>query len=296
MAVLVVSWVLALLTLFGASFQHEARTDLRLTRVEREAAQSRALARSGIAVVCAILRETQGNGWDAPGEGWDRNPGLARMTLGSGAFSVGYVPATEGGPSVYGCQDEGRRIPWEDLDLVTLQRLPGMSAAAAAAIDRYRAAGGTRPDPLLLELDRVDGAARAALAEYVTVHPCLGANINTSPREVLVALGIGEDGVQQILARRDGPDGLPGTEDDRPFTSLLVPDGGLQDCRLTSEDAAKVSILARKEHLVTTSNTFRISARGWVEGVAAYCQIDAVLVREPSGDFRRIEWRESWGS
>ncbi len=46
-------------------------------------------------------------------------------------------------------------------------------------------------------------------------------NINTAPREVLVLIDAAfEDSADAIIRARNGPDGIPGTDDDRPFQQV----------------------------------------------------------------------------
>lgn len=61
-----------------------------------------------------------------------------------------------------------------------------------------------------------------ALADYLTMYSeDTKVNINAVPRDTLmVVLNIDAPMADEIIAERDGPDGLPGTEDDRPFKDL----------------------------------------------------------------------------
>jgi general secretion pathway protein K len=60
--------------------------------------------------------------------------------------------------------------------------------------------------------------AQPGLAELCTTMSSGRVNVNTASAIVLQALlNIDDQEVQTILSRRDGPDGVPGTDDDQPF-------------------------------------------------------------------------------
>jgi hypothetical protein len=294
MSVLVVSWILTLLSMFSLSFNEEVRSDLRLTRFQAEEAQARALARSGVAIARGVLRETGKNEWDAPVEGWDRNPELfRRLRLGDGFVSVGRHEGQ--GPNmeaVYGVEDENRRIPLHLVDRELLERLPGMSPEAIEAVLSHVESGGRMP----WLAPGLEGEALASIRAYLSGGEAGGVNINTAPQAVLVALGLPKSCVRKVLERRNGPDGRVGTEDDEPFTSLLVPTGGVAELELDSDEAARLSILAREEALVVTSGTFRVRSRGWVAGRKSCAEIEAILKRTETGTLEIVDWRESWQS
>lgn len=293
MTVLLVSWILTLLSVFSLTFNQEVRMDLRLSRGESEEARSFALARSGIALAGELLARSAENSWDAPGEGWEHNPALRKVPLEEGYFSVGY--RSEGSP-VYGVEDEGRRIPLSMLDAEILGRLPDVSSED---VEKVLAAVGAAPEGVFLDpaaLPGLEETTRRTLAAYVTPFSGFGININTAPPVVLEAIGIPEQAVRRIVARRLGRDGQPATDDDAPFTSLLVPEGGLDELDLDSEEAAVLSILAREEFLGVASTVFRLRSRGWIADTRTYGEIETVVERNESGTLEVLDWRETWQS
>jgi len=290
--VLVVAWVLALLSIFSLSFNHEARTELRLSRLDVEAVQARGLARSGLRLAEELAREAAAQDATASGQKWESHAVLRRVALGSGYFSVG---RREGDEAAYGIVDENRLLPLQVASREILFRLPGLDEATVEALLRYRENVSGTGFPPLAAVPGLEPEIRDRVAGYVTSYPAGGVNINTTSRAILEALGISASTVERILARRNGRDGEAGTADDEPFTTLLTPDGGLADLGLSDEEAAAVSILAREEILVTRSDVFRARSRGWVEGSRRYCELEEVIRVTPER-LEILDWRERWRS
>jgi len=66
-----------------------------------------------------------------------------------------------------------------------------------------------------------DEPARPGLKNLFTTTSSGQVNINTASSIVLqTILGLDDTHVAALLTRRDGPDGVPGTEDDQPFGSV----------------------------------------------------------------------------
>jgi len=286
-------WVLTLFSVFGLSFGREARTDYRLTRLAEERLLARRLALSGVALAEELLLRTGRNRWDAPVEGWDRNPALREIPLGAGRCSLGY---SEGAGrrvrSVAGCQDEERRLPLDRASRAMLARLPGLTARGIEALLRFRDAAPPGADPAGAP-GLTEGERRAARA-YLTTFPSAGVNVNTAPAEVLEALGIPHPLARRIVARRNGPDGQPGTGDDAPFTSVTDPAGGLGECGLGPREGATISHLARAGLLTVRSELFHVRARGWTETGGVLYEVEAVLRRTEGGELDTLAWREDW--
>jgi len=72
----------------------------------------------------------------------------------------------------------------------------------------------------LLLVKGVTGEVFEAIRDYVTVYTDGLVNVNTAPREVLLALGLSEQVVNNIFSFRCGKDKQRGTEDDNYFTSV----------------------------------------------------------------------------
>jgi len=84
-------------------------------------------------------------------------------------------------------------------------------------------------------------------------------DINEAPAELIAAAaGTDIDLVKDLIAMRDGPDGIPDTEDDEPFQSV---EDALAFVR--GDSAAEDPALVRNR-FTTRSNTVRIESTGWV--------------------------------
>ncbi len=86
-------------------------------------------------------------------------------------------------------------------------------------------------------------------------------NVNTASGIVLQAmLGLDDAQVQAVLTRRDGADGIPGTEDDLPFHSTAEFFAAVGN--LDPADAA-----AAQSVVSVTSSFFTVKSTGQVGGV-----------------------------
>jgi type II secretory pathway component PulK len=107
-------------------------------------------------------------------------------------------------------------------------------------------------------------------------------NVNTASAIVLQALGLDEAQVQAVLSRRDGADGVPGTDDDLPFHSadeFFAAIGNL-------DPATKLTAQA----LVTVNASFfTVKSTGEVGGVKR--TILATLYRN-GAKIQTVMWRE----
>ena len=116
-----------------------------------------------------------------------------------------------------------------------------------------------------------NGPVNSGFANIFTVYGDGAININTVGREILSSLpGLDEQAVEAIVSRRNGPDGILGTEDDKPLAS--------------AEDLAQVENLSAlhvdllSQYCCWTSTFFRVSSvatsdRGCVCGVMASIRV-----------------------
>ncbi len=135
----------------------------------------------------------------------------------------------------------------------------------------YRGTPATDKDP-----------AVPGLPEIFTTMTSGSVNVNTASATVLETLGLDEAQVEAVMSHRDGPDGIPGTEDDMPFHTadeFFASIGNL-------DPASK----AEAQALVTvTSAFFTVKSTGQVGGVKR--TIIATLHRD--GDkVETVMWRE----
>lgn len=71
--------------------------------------------------------------------------------------------------------------------------------------------------PELLLVKEMNQELFNKIKDFVTVYGDGSININTAPKEVLLALGLDDDIVEKILSFRSGEDGIEGTADDNLF-------------------------------------------------------------------------------
>lgn len=294
MSVLLISWVLTFLTVFALTFGHETRVGLKRARLQLESVVCRGVARSGVEIAREMLRATSQNEWDSPLEGWDENPLLRQVPLGAAYFSVGHRSARmDNLDSTYGIEDEDRKIPLWEVDRHMLQRLHNLEEDDAKAVLDFVNSGGHRELARLESIPGLSDRGRETVRQYFTLY-ATSVNINTASAEVLRVLGIPEHALTRLLNRRDGPDAKCGTPDDQPFSSVLVPAGGLAECNLAGDEAAIVSYLARRRLLTVRSSHYHVRSRGWVGDRPTYYEVDAVFRRSPNGEMAVVQWSESW--
>lgn len=133
-----------------------------------------------------------------------------------------------------------------------------------------------------------DEKSRKGLAELLTVYNDSGVNVNVAPAELLAAvLDADESVVDEILDIRDGPDGLMGTEDDRPFRSQrdLISVGALEQLYRTPSGRARFSLLT------TRTSYFRLRCEA-VLGDGAVRRAVEVVVDRGHVPVRTVFWRE----
>lgn len=305
MTALVASWVLILLTVFAVSFGHQAAGSVHQTQWDAQRQDLAALARSGVAFSQGYLEQ-----WivddvpdllapEAPIQtsptdvdlSWRDDPRLRAVRVGHGNVSIGYVrEGVNGVRTVHGFQDENSRVPVSLLDARAAQRLSGLSPEAVQALAALRADPDRFRNVAAQDWPGLDERSREALGRLVTVF-AERVNVNTAPVEVLIALGVPTAGARKLVSRRDGPDAIAGTRDDRLFSTLDDPEGGLRECGLSGDEAAAVAFLVGRGYLTTRSDVFRVRCRGWVEEFGPWCEIEAVLDRS-SGEWEVRSWTQ----
>ena len=131
------------------------------------------------------------------------------------------------------------------------------------------------------------------LKKYVTVYGKGSTNINTAPREVLLALGnLGESFVDAMLDWRLGEDGRMGTDDDGIFTSLQdievnlgYPSGSiaaldeLRQTKTVSKEAEDQGLEAA-QLIGVNSDVFRVHIFASLENSPVTKELDVVFQRE----------------
>ena len=304
--VILVLWILAILALLGLGIGFATSLDQRLVSYQRDRLTALYLAKAGYVRALAELRRDPTPQVDSFLDPWAHSPEAFReAALGGGSFTVSYRLRGDGGSDglVYGVVDEDRKINLNSAPKAVLIMLPGMPEEIADSIADWRKqrALGERRDrafKVLEELLLVEGMTDEVfqvLRPFVTIYTDGKVNLNTAPREVLKALGMGEGLVNKLLRFRSGRDDIRGTGDDQIFTTLAS--AGLQlnaFDSLTPQEAAQLTNLIVQNRLKVTSSFFRIYASGRVRDGKIIRSVEGVVQRGtgPSDSLVLLAWHE----
>jgi general secretion pathway protein K len=318
-AILIVLWVVMVLSLLISGFAFTMHVETQIASYARKEIKAQMLARSGIEVAKMQLLLHQQSptnaAYDALNQDWATNNDLyVDHELGEGTFNVKVTDEESRMPVNSATELQLQRLmtllnvdPSEGdviVDSILDWREPGdlhrlygaKSDYYLSLLPPYRAKNAPldRVDELLLvrgvtpELYHGTPAtdkdpAQPGLADVLTTMSSGQVNVNTASPIVLQAmLGLSDAQVQAVLARRDGPDGIPGTEDDIPFQSpqeFLGTVGNLDAAALL--DAGAV--------IAVTSSFFTIKSTGEVAGVKHTIM---ATVRRDNGKIEIVTWQE----
>ena len=292
MSVVVVTWILVLLALFGANQTHDAIVDADAVRHGIERHRVRACARSALEYASQVLASTPRDSRHRLAHAGSHNPLTGIHRCGEGSFAIG-VRHGRGDDEVWttGIEGTGARLPIAIADSAGLASLPGMSDhGVRTLLGARRTANGRRVAPF--DTLPLDPPSRSCVATYVTRHG--GAvDLNTASAPVLRALGVPRGAVDAILEWRAGADHVTGTEDDRAWSSLDELTRG-ESCRLNAEEAAALAWLRAADRVTVHSDFFRVHARGWIGEGRGICEIEAVLEITDGGSVHVVERAEHW--
>jgi len=321
-AIILVLWVVLVLSLLISGFAFTMHVETQVASFARKQMKAEMLARSGVEVarMQLILDEkspTEG-GFDSLNQAWCTNEDLyVDHELGDGIYNVkvtdeeSKIPintATDlqlkrlfnllGVDPVDGDVIVDSILDWIDADDLT--KLNGAESdyyeslsppyhAKNAPMDRIEElllVRGITPELYHGLPATEDHDATPALPDLFTTISSGRVNVNTAPATVLRAfLNLDDIQVQAVLTRRDGADGIAGTEDDEPFRT---PDEffamlGNMDAVTRQQDQALVDV---------SSSFFTVTSTGEVGGVKR--SIIATLRRDGE-NIRVVAWREVRG-
>lgn len=318
-AIVIVLWVILVLSLLISGFAFTMHVETQVASYARKELKAEMLARSGVEVarMQLILHQqspTQ-SGFDAPNQAWATNELLyVNHELGDGTLNV-KVTDEESKIPINGATDvqlkrlmgllnvdpsDGDVIvdsiqDWIDADDLT--KLNGAENDYYLSLSPpYRAKNAPldRVEELLLirgvtpELFHGTPAtdqdpAQPGFADLFTTMTSGTINVNTASAIVLQAmLGIDDTQAQAVLTHRDGPDGIPGTDDDMPFhtTDEFFAAIGNRD------PAARQAV----QGLVTVSSSFfTVKSTGTVGGVK---RTILATLRRDGATTQIVMWRE----
>jgi general secretion pathway protein K len=334
-SVLILSfWVLSFLSFFAVAMGATSRMKLTLADRLIERAELRLIAEAGVRRAAAELKKQEpGDHPNSLLESWANNEGVFKdAKVGKGVFNVKYEYADDNGEGVktrFGIVDEERKININLASLDVLQRLfktvlgwdDRQAGELASAIIDWRDMDTTSlaqgaednyymglkypyeckdgpfniPDELLL-VRGVTATIYKDLLDYATIYGNGAVNVNTAPRAVLIALGIQEKVVDEIVAFRRGKDLIEATQDDNVFadTGAIVP----QLSQFTALDPIEVENLSNVVSaglLGTVSENFRVtsfSGYDYKKGEARVaCVFQKTLLDAGEIQYRIVYWR-----
>jgi general secretion pathway protein K len=307
------------LSLLISGFAFTMHVETQIASYARKELKAEMLARSGIEVAKMQLLLHQQSAtnatYDATNQDWATNEDLyVNHELGDGTFNVKVTDEESKMPVNTASEVQLKRLltllnidpsdgdiivdsilDWIDEDDLT--RLNGAETDYYMSLSPpYRAKNAPldRVDELLLirgvtpELFHGTPAtdkdpAQPGLADVLTTMSSGQINVNTASPIVLQAmLGLNEVQVQAVLARRDGPDGIPGTDDDIPFQSVeeFFAAVGNLDATTMQEVQGVVAV---------NSAFFTIKSTGQVGGVK---HTILATVRRNGANIQTVMWQE----
>lgn len=318
-ALVIVLWVVMVLSLLISGFAFTMHVETQIASYARKELKAEMLARSGIEVAKMQLllhqQSATNAAYDAINQDWATNEELyVNHELGDGTFNVKVTDEESKMPVNSASEVQLKRLmtllnidpsdgdiivdsilDWIDEDDLT--RLNGAETDYYMSLSPpYRAKNAPldRVDELLLirgvtpELFHGTPAtdkdpAQPGLADVFTTMSSGQINVNTASPIVLQAmLGLNEVQVQAVLARRDGPDGIPGTDDDIPFQSVeeFFAAVGNLDATTTQEIQGVAAV---------NSAFFTIKSTGQVGGVK---HTILATVRRNGAIIQTVMWQE----
>lgn len=304
-------WILAILVLLSLGFGYAMSLELKLVGYQRDQLLALSLAKAGyrraVAAVPALASAIPPL-TDAYPDPWFSSPeAFQEVALGQGRYTVS-VRIREGGDTdqiVYGAMDEDRKINLNTASKLVLVQLPEMTEEAADSLldwvdlnpfprllgaedfyyrglePPYRAKN--YPVEVMEELLLVKGFTDKilhAIKPFVTIYTDGKVNVNTAPREVLMALGMSSKLADKIVRFRQGLDGLSMTKDDQRFENLAGAPPALNAVEsLTPQEAAQLTNVITLNLLKVTSQVFLIHAEGTVRDGKIVRSVEAVVKR-----------------
>lgn len=320
-------WMLALLTLAGVTLAEKVVTTVRQDSYRWRVIQAQWLARAGVMQAMQILQidaSTQDSlpPYDALNEPWAFQPAaFQKVPCGNGYFEVGYLDNAVPGDRnlVYGIYDENRKPNLNKLPGDLLARLPGMTPDKVDALldwidsdELPRKAGAESEyyqslkqpysckNDVLTYLDEIrlirgfQEQDVQRLAPLVTLFGDGTVNINTATKTSLHLLGLPKETAAKIIALRNGPDGIPFTDDDIVFRNPTQILPMLQKrITISQEDQIVIKGLISAGFLGVHSSYFRIESTGVIPGKEMIRKtIIAIVYRKNRNELKVVRWIE----
>jgi general secretion pathway protein K len=314
-------WVMILLSLLAAGVGSQA--SFALTLSDRLSGDLRAayLARGAAAYAATVLARDLTLSADGIQDEWFDRPGLfLDHPLAGGLFSLTRKPGANG-LLRYGMDDEGSRVGLNVAPAEVLQRLFVQVGGAseedageiAAAIEDWRDEDDTErpkgaegfyyrslskgydckdgPFENVEELLLIRGMSPElyrAVEPYLTVYGWGRVNLNTAEGIVLQTLGLGQAGIEGLIAFRAGENNLEGDLDDRWLVSAHGLDSELKPF-VPLEDLVVLTKLVTANIVSTSSDAFRMSIDARTEDGASQTRVECVMDRKGTIKFWKAD-------
>lgn len=320
-------WSLCLLTIFAVYLGYAVRQKIVLLERLDSRGNLHFIAEAGVGRAITELKREESSDSDALKENWSNNPAVFRdVPVGYGRFSVcyNYLDYQTGLEEIrYGLVDEDRKINVNISEPEVMERLFTMvmdldeteAQSLAASIVDWRDSDSQLSLPLgsaedsyyrnlpcpyeakdaefeifdeLLLVKGMTPQILDKLRNYITIYGDSKININTAPREVLLALGLSNSLVDKILSFRCGQDSLEATADDNVFDSLsnIVAQVD-QFAALAPGESDSLNNLASSGKIKTYSNNFMIKSLAQLDKKRS---LEVVCVVNRLGEI--LFWRE----
>jgi len=296
-ALMVVLWVVMVLSLLVAGFAFTMHVETQVASASRKELKALMLARSGVEVARMQLelhaKAPAESNLEALNQMWATNEELyVDHELGDGKFRVlvadeeRKLPVNSLTEEQYSRLLEALGVDPGEADVIVdsitdwtdgndLHQINGAETeyyqtltppyrAKNRAIDRveeFLLIRGVTRELYEGTPDTADEPGRPGLRELLTVQSSGRVNVNTASALVLhVMFGLDEAATSAVVARRDGADGVSGTEDDQPYRNVdeFIREVGGADATLAQEI---------RQHGAVRSTCFMVTATGTVGNV-----------------------------
>jgi general secretion pathway protein K len=321
-ALVLVLWVIMVLSLLISGFAFTMHVETQITSFSRKQLKAEALARAGLEVaimqLTLDLSDPKEAGFDARGQAWATNESLyVDHLLGEGSYNVSVVDEESKLPINRLTPEQLKRVvelldfdPAEGdvivdsildwIDENDLHRLNGAEDEYyATLIPPYRAKNG--PLDRVEELLLVQGVTKEvfygtpateeaeAVPGFVDLFTTTSVglvNVNTASELVLqVAFELDETQAESITMRRNGSDGVLGTEDDMPFATV-------DEFFATAGISGGEQRQQLQRQATVNSTFFTITSVGRVANVK---HTISTIVRREGGAVLPLTWNEKRG-
>lgn len=288
-------WIITILSFLSLGIGSRVSMELRLSKYNTDRMKALYLATAGVAKCREVLSKDK-NDYDSlyycgimpPGEdgnALDMESIFKDMGFRDGILIIAY--RNEDGAEVFGMSDEERKININKADRKTLLNIFRDDGIAEALMERRDKNGDFALMEEVLLVEGVTPEIYKSVEGYITVYGEGKVNINTVSKKALMALGVTEDAADAIIIYRNGPDGIPATEDDRVFTDVDI-ERRLRD--IQPKDAASIGNL--KNSFTVKSDCFKLESRGALPNSKAARTIMAILERDDKCGGKLLRYRE----